>query len=186
MCVRAREVGVVSTRKHKLKLVPSPRRSVSVREPVACSFSSVHPLPLSFSSFSLGSLYIYIPTWRIYVYFTSWAFLSFWFCLEQIQMDFFQWWCFFVFFFLLPSLLFPLTACVTPACLPSLQPPCPPSHHPPYACYPCSSSQPARTFTWWSCAVTATTTATTKTKPGPRTWRRKYSAAPLLFFLPRL
>lgn len=45
VCVHVRW-GVVSTRKHKLEPVPSPRRSVSVCEPVACS-SSFRPSLIS-------------------------------------------------------------------------------------------------------------------------------------------
>lgn len=135
VCVRW---GVVSTRKHKLKPVPSPRRSVSVCEPVACSSSSVHPLSLSFSSFSLGSLYIYTCLAYICIFYilgffvflfgfvlsrSKWIFL---FCGDWVEFSF-------VFFcFSCYPLLFPLTACVTPACLPPVpSAPCPPSHHPP-------------------------------------------------------
>lgn len=162
----------MSTRKHKLKPVPSPRRSVSVCEPVACSSSSVRPSLISVLLLLLPWILIHIYSCLAYIcifYILGFFVFLFGFVLSRSK------WIFFngvdwgriklsFFFLLLPSLLFPLTACVTPACLPPV-PSAPLSaipSPPPVCLLPCSSSQPARTFTGWSCAVTATTTATTK------------------------
>lgn len=141
----------------------------------------------------------YIPTWRIYVYFTSWAFFVFLFGFVLSRSK----WIFFysdggdrvefssflkIFFFLLPSLLFS-PDCMRDTCLPASRPsstPCPPSPpHPlsrvcllPLLIFP-TPQGPSQDGAAQSQLQLQ---QQQQQNQDPGTSRRKYSAAPLLFF----
>jgi len=119
----------------------------------------------------------YIPSWVIYVYFTSWAFFlvflfgvvlcrserNFFFCLGRNCRVFSS------FFLLHPLSSFPCLHALTPACFPSLPPPCPPSHRLPPLPHAPALPSPQGPSQDGAAQSPLQTTATMTTKPGRRT-----------------